>query len=183
MEFKIYSDFFEKEADAKISWLESELSKIRSGRANLKILDDVKAEYYGELTPLIEMANLSIPEPREILIKPYEKSQVNPIQSALLKANLNLTPVVDGDKIRIKLPQLTEENRKENVKKAKAIGEKAKQEVRFVRRDTLNKLKSDKIADKDLNKFFEGEIEKITKKYIDQIDAILTKKEKDLLSL
>ncbi|QZX49223.1 ribosome recycling factor [Mycoplasma sp. E35C] len=183
MELKVYSDFFTKEADSKISWLESELSKIRSGRANLSILDDVRAEYYGEMTPLIEMAQLSIPEPREILIKPYEKAQVNPIQSALLKANLNLTPVVDGDKIRIKLPQLTEENRKENVKKAKAVGEKAKQEIRFVRRDTLNKVKADKIADKDLNKYFETEIDKISKKYIDQVDSILAKKEKDLLSL
>lgn len=109
------------------------------------------------------MASLSIPEPREILIKPYEKSSVNPIQAALLKANLNLTPVVDGDKIRIKLPLLTEENRKENVKKVKAVGEKAKQEVRFIRRDTLNKIKSDKIADKDLNKYFEEQVDKITK--------------------
>lgn len=183
MEFKTYSDFFDKNANSIINWFEGELAKVRSGRANLKMLDNVRAEYYGEQTPLIEMASLSIPEPREILIKPYEKSSVNLIQAALLKANLNLTPVVDGDKIRIKLPLLTEENRKENVKKVKAVGEKAKQEVRFIRRDTLNKIKSDKIADKDLNKYFEEQIDKITKKYIDQIDSILAKKEKDLLSL
>lgn len=183
MELKDYQKLYDDSAEKKIEWLKLELSKIRSGRANANMLNGIKAEYYGELTPINQMAQIQIPEPREILIKPYEPSSLNSIQSALSKSDLNLNPTIDGDKIRIKLPQLTEENRKDYVKRAKQYGEKAKQEIRLVRRDLLQKIKSNKHEDEDLEKYLEDEIEKITKHYNQKIDDILSAKEKELKTI
>lgn len=183
MELKNYQTFFETEANKKIEWLHTELGKIRSGRANVKLLDGIRVEYYGELTPLNQMAQLQIPEPREILIKPFDPSTTNLIQSALSKSNLNLNPTIDGDKIRIKLPQLTTETRKSYVKKTKEICEKAKQELRIIRRDTLQKIKSDKHSDEDFVKFLENEVEKLVKKFNAEIEKILATKEKDLMTV
>ncbi|WP_027119879.1 ribosome recycling factor [[Mycoplasma] testudinis] len=183
MDLKTYQNFFETAANKKIDWLHTELSKIRSGRANLKMLDGIRVEYYGEMTPLNQMAQIQIPEPRELLIKPFDPSTVGMIQGALSKSDLNLNPTVDGDKIRIKLPQLTSETRQEYVKKTKQIGEKTRQELRMIRRDTLQKIKSDKHADEDFEKFLEGEVEKFVKKFNSEVDAILAAKEKDLTTL
>lgn len=183
MEWKDYEKFYQDLADKKIDWLRSELSKIRSGRATPHMLDGIKAEYYDEMTPLNQMAQIQIPEPREIVIKPYEASCIPAIQTALNKSEMHLNPQVDGDKIRIRLPQLTEENRKEYVKQAKQLGEKAKQEIRLVRRDTLQKIKQNKHDDEDFVRFLEDEVEKITKKYNADLEQIVSAKEKELTTL
>ncbi|WP_052663868.1 ribosome recycling factor [Mycoplasmoides alvi] len=183
MELKKYELMFNDLASKKIDWLKSELQKIRSGRAMPNMFDNIKAEYYGEMTPINQMAQIQIPEPREIIIKPYDRSSINSIQTALNKPELHLNSQIDGDKIRIKLPQLTEENRKEYVKHAKQIGEKAKQEIRLVRRDVLQKIKQDKHEDEDFVRFLEEEVEKFTKKFNNELDSILQAKEKELTTI
>lgn len=183
MEWKNYELMFNDLASKKIDWLKIELQKIRSGRAMPNMLDNIKAEYYGEMTPINQMAQIQIPEPREILIKPYDRGSINFIQAALSKPELHFNAQVDGDKIRIKLPQLTEENRKEYVKHAKQVGEKAKQEIRLVRRDVLQKIKQDKHEDEDFVSFLEDEVEKITKKYNNELESIIQAKEKELTTI
>lgn len=183
MELKDYQKMFQDLSDKKIEWIITELQKIRSGRASPNMLDFIKIEYYGEWMKLNQIAQIQIPEPREILIKPYDASNLNAIKSALNKSNLNFNIQVDGDKIRIKLPQLTEENRKEYVKQVKQLGEKAKQEIRLVRRDVLQKIKQSKHEDEDLERYFEEEIEKLTKKYNNKLEEIIIKKEKELTTI
>ncbi|WP_027123876.1 ribosome recycling factor [Mycoplasmoides pirum] len=183
MELKDYESMFNDLANKKIEWLKTELHKIRSGRAMPNMVDNIRVEYYGEMTPMNQIAQIQIPEPREILIKPYDKSSIGAIQTALSKPELHFNSQVDGDKIRIKLPQLTEENRKEYVKHSKQIGEKCKQEIRLIRRDVLQKIKQDKHEDEDFVRFLEDEVEKITKKFNSELDSIIQAKEKELTTL
>ncbi len=183
MELKDYETMFSGLAAKKIEWLKNELHKIRSGRAMPNMLDGIKAEYYGEQMPINQIAQIQVPEPRELLIKPYDRSSLNAIQTALNQPDLRFNPQVDGDKIRIKLPQPTEENRKEYVKQAKQIGEKCKQEIRIVRRDVLQKIKQNKHEDEDFERYLESEVDKWTKKFNGELETILQAKEKELTTL
>lgn len=183
MELKTYTDWFNNEAQKKLDWLHSELGKIRSGRASPKMLDGVRAECYGNMTPLTQIAQIQIPEPREIMVKPFDPANLNPIVAALSRPELRLNPQVDGDRIRIKLPAITAENRKEYVKQAKQTVEKVRQEIRAVRRDTLQKINRDKPENKDQQHYFEGEIEKLTKQWNEKLDGVFLAKEKELTTL
>jgi len=158
--------------------------KIRTGRANPSLLDDVKVNYYETLTPLSQLANLSVEDAKTISIIPWEKSAVKEIEKAILESDLGLNPTTSGDTIRVKLPDLTEETRKEFIKKARAEAENAKISIRNSRRDGNSQLKEflkEKEISQDEERKGEEEIQKLTDLYISKIEEALTLKEADLL--
>ena len=158
--------------------------KIRTGRANPSLLDDVKVNYYETLTPLSQLANLSVEDAKTISIIPWEKSAVKEIEKAILESDLGLNPTTSGDTIRVKLPDLTEETRKEFIKKARAEAESAKISIRNSRRDGNSQLKEflkEKEISQDEERKGEEEIQKLTDLFISRIEEVLTLKEADLL--
>lgn len=163
-----------------------DLSRIRTGRASLSLLDPVKVETYGAMMPLNQVAALTIPESRMIVIQPWDLQNLAPIEKAILKSNLGLTPANDGKLIRISIPQLTEERRKELVKQVKKISEEYRVAMRNSRReaiDTFKKLKKNKeISEDDLFKYQDDAQEK-TDAFIKKIDTILTEKEKEVMEV
>lgn len=163
-----------------------DLGKVRTGRASLALLDDVRVDYYGTPTPLNQVGTLAVPEPRLITIQPWEKNIVPDIEKAILKADLGLNPASDGQLIRLVFPPLTEERRKEMVKQVKRMGEDAKVAVRNARRDandTLKKLEKDKDISEDDQKRGEKEVQDVTDDYVSRIDQVIAEKEKDLMEI
>jgi len=179
----IYQDT-EERMGKSIEALENELKRVRTGRASLNILDGIRVDYYGTLTPLNQMASLSIPESRLILIQPWDVSVIKDIEKALLKSDLGLTPSNDGKLIRISIPPLTEERRKELVKVIHKISEDHKVAVRNIRRDANEMLKSLKkdgdISEDDAFKA-QDQVQKITDRHIKQVDDVFHEKEKEIL--
>jgi len=172
--------------DKSISSLNGELKKIRTGRASLGLLDDVRVEYYGTLTPLNQLATLSVPESRLITIQPWDVSSINSIEKAILKSNLGLTPSNDGKIIRITIPPLTEQRRKDIVKQVNKICEDYRVAVRNIRReanDMLKQLKKDGDASEDDVFKAQEDIQKLTDNHIKDIDNIYKDKEKEILEL
>lgn len=169
-----------------IEALRKELSKMRTGRASLSILDDVKVEYYGTLTPIAQMASLSIPDPRTIAIQPWDASATQAIERALMKADLGLNPVSDGKVVRLPIPALNEERRKDIVKSMRKHGEEVKVAVRNIRRDINEEIKvlkkDSKITEDDERKGHEA-IQKITDEMMKSIDDALAHKEKDVMEV
>ena len=167
-----------------IDALENDLKKIRTGRASLSILDDIRVDYYGTLTPLNQMASLSTPEGRLITIQPWDVSVIKDVEKAILKSDLGLTPSNDGKVIRISIPPLTEERRKQLVKVIYKKSEEHKISVRNVRRDTNDLLKSLKkdgeISEDDAFKA-QDQVQKITDEHIKLIDDVCKNKEKEIL--
>lgn len=166
--------------------LQNELSKLRTGRASLSVLDNIRVSYYGTPTPLNQVATLSTPEPRLIAIQPWESTLIGEIEKSILNANIGLTPTNDGKIVRLPIPALTEDRRKDLVKQVKAKGEECKVAVRQIRReanDELKKLEKDKAISEDDNKRALDEVQKLTDSYIVKIDQILTVKEKDILTV
>lgn len=167
-----------------IKVLESDLSSMKVGRANPSMLDRVEVEYYGSMTKLNQVANISTPESRIIMIHPWEKGILKDIEKAILKSDLGLPPNNDGNSIRLIIPEMTEETRKNTVKKVKKVAEESKVIIRGIRRDTNDKVKSLKkdnsITEDDLKKY-EDEIQKVTDKFIKDIDELVMKKEKDIM--
>lgn len=169
-----------------VSSLKSELKKIRTGRASLGLLDDIRVEYYGTMTPLNQLATLSVPESRLITIQPWDVSSVNSIEKAIQKSNLGLTPSNDGKIIRINIPPLTEERRKEIVKQVNKLCEDYRVAVRNIRRDAndmLKQLKKDGDASEDEVFKAQEDIQKLTDEHIKEIDTIYKEKEKEILEL
>ncbi|ANZ58097.1 ribosome recycling factor [Fructilactobacillus lindneri] len=170
--------------DKAQSVLENDLGQMRAGRANASILKPVSVEYYGTQTPLNQVASISIPEPRIMMITPYDKSSLKDIERGILEADLGLNPMNDGDNIRIEVPQLTEERRKEIAKKAKAIGEQSKVAIRNVRRDSMDIVKrnnkNDDINDDEAHEL-ENQIQKLTNNAINGIDKIVKEKQEALM--
>jgi len=164
--------------------LKNELSRMRTGRASLSILDGIKVDYYGTLTLLNQMATLAVPESRMITIQPWDSSVINGIEKAILKSDLGLTPSSDGKIIRISIPQLTEERRKELVKVVHKVCEEHKVSVRNFRRDSNDLLKSMKnegeISEDDAFKA-QDQVQKITDEYIQLVDECDKEKEKEIL--
>ena len=167
-----------------IDALENDLKKIRTGRASLSILDDIRVDYYGTLTPLNQMASLSTPEGRLIMIQPWDVSVIKDVEKAILKSDLGLTPSNDGKVIRISIPPLTEERRKQLVKVIYKKSEEHKISIRNVRRDTNDLLKSLKkdgeISEDDAFKA-QDQVQKITDEHIKLIDDVCKNKEKEIL--
>jgi ribosome recycling factor len=179
----IYQDTTESMSKS-IEALERELQRVRTGRASLSILDGIKVDYYGTLTPLNQMATLAVPESRLITIQPWDVSVIKDIEKALLKSDLGLTPANDGKILRISIPPLTEDRRKELVKLVHKMCEEHKVSVRNVRRDSnelLKSLKKDGDISEDEAFKAQDEVQKITDEHVKLIDECYTKKEKEIL--
>ena len=172
--------------DKTIEALKHEFASIRTGRASTALLDKVMVDYYGTPSPINQVANVTAPEPRLILVKPWEKSMIGPIEKAVLQSDLGLNPSNDGDTIRLASPQLTEERRKELVKVVSKKAEEAKVAVRNIRRDANDALKKEekaKTITEDDAKQGQDKIQKLTDKKIKVIDDLKDKKEKDVLEV
>ncbi|MBO4402745.1 MAG: ribosome recycling factor [Bacteroidales bacterium] len=166
-------------------FLEKELDKIRAGKANVKMLDTVKVDYYGAPTPLSQVASLSTPDPKQIMIQPWEKNMIGPIEKAILAANLGFNPQNNGEVIRVVVPTLTEERRKDLVKKVKQESEQAKISIRNIRRNANNdvkKLKDDGVPEDEVKKA-ETDIQKMTDEFIEKVDKLYTFKEKEIMTI
>ena len=168
-----------------INFLEKELAKICAGKANPGMLDGVKIDYYGAPTELSQAANISTPDSRNIIIQPWDKSIIGAINKAILDANLGFTPRHEGDILRIIVPPLTEERRKELTKAAKTEVENSKVNIRNARRNVMEKVKKlkDKSVPEDEVKQVEKEIQDITDKFIGECDKIFTSKEKEIMTV
>lgn len=179
-----------KECEVKmqkaIAALGREMGKIRTGRASLTLLDDIRVNYYGTPTPLNQAATLSVPESRLIVIQPWDNSLIGEIEKAILKSDLGMTPVNDGKLIRITIPRLTEERRKELVKLVKKMGENSKVEVRNIRRETIEKLrameKGKDISEDELH-HLQNEVQKTTDTFVEQVDEVIGSKEKEIMEI
>ena len=172
--------------DKAIEALQRELGKVRTGRASLALLDGVQVEYYGEVTPLNQVATLSVPEARLITIQPWDNNIIGDIEKAIQKSGLGLTPNSDGKILRISIPTLTEERRQELVKVVKKMTEDCKVSLRNARRDAnsfLKDLKKEKEISEDEQHKLQNEVQKITDDYVKKSDEILKVKEKEVLEI
>ena len=172
--------------DKSLSAFKKDLTTIRTGRANPAMLDLITIEVYGKKMPINQLATITVPEARSISIQVWDKSNVVLIDSAIKKSNLGVNPQIDGQILRIHIPQLTEERRVELVKTLKSLGEKGKVSIRNIRResnDNIKKLLKEKKISEDESKNFEKEIQKNTDENIEKIDKILAEKEKEILNL
>ncbi len=168
-----------------LHFLETDLSRIRAGKANLHILDGIFVEYYGNAVPLAQVSNISTPDPKTIAIQPWDKKMIEPIEKAIMASNLGITPVNNGELIRINIPMLTEERRKELVKQVKHEGEAAKVSIRNARRDAneeLKKLNKDGLPEDEMKKG-EIDIQKMTDDYSAKIDKVIEAKDKEILTV
>ncbi len=174
----------EKRMKNSFEHLLSEYAKLRTGRANVAIFDDVKIDYYGAQTPIKQLCNISIPEPRLIIIQPWDKTIISSIEKAILSSNVGITPESDGTLIRLPCPSLTEEKRKEVVKQVKKMSEETKISIRNIRRDTNETLKKMKklgeLPEDKQNKLLK-EIQELTDSWIKKVIDATTNKEKDLM--
>lgn len=169
-----------------IDSLSREFVSIRAGRANPDVLNKVQAEYWGTMTPVSQMASISVTEARTLLIQPYDASALKSIEKAILASDIGITPNNDGKTIRLNFPQLTEERRKELCKGIKKYGEEAKVAIRTVRRDSMDKFKAMKknseITEDDM-KQCEKDLQKVVDKFCEEVDSMVASKEKEILSI
>lgn len=182
---KMILDDADSHMEKAVVHLENELQKVRAGKANPVMLDGLRVEYYGAPTPLNQVANISAPEARLLVIQPFEKKMIHPIERAIKEANLGFNPQNDGSVIRIPIPPLSEERRKGLVKQAKDEGEKAKIAVRAIRRDSneeLKGLKKEGIPEDEI-KAGETDMQKLTDAFIHKVDEVLRKKEHDIMTV
>ncbi len=182
---ELYKDT-NKKMNGAIESLKSDFQVVRTGRANPAMLDSVKVDYYGTMTPLNQVGNISVPDPQLIVIAPWEKSLLKEIERAILRADLGMTPQNDGNTIRLPIPPLTEDRRKELVKQIKQLGEKVKLAIRNVRRDANDKLKQmekSKEISQDDEKSSLTKIQEITDDFTKKIDTLTANKEKELMSI
>lgn len=176
----------EEKMEKAVSVARDDLGSIRTGRANPGMFSRIVVEYYGALTPITQISSINVPEARLVVVKPYEPSQLGPIETAIRNSDLGVNPTNDGNLIRIAVPQLTEERRRELVKQAKAKAEDGKISVRGVRRksmDELSRIQKDGEAGEDEVGRAEKELDKLTGKYTAQIDELVKHKEAELLEV
>jgi ribosome recycling factor len=175
-----------KRMDKAMEDLQHEMASIRTGRASLGILDHIRVDYYGTPTPLNQLANLHVPEPSLITIQPWDVSQIGPIEKSIRTSDLGLNPANDGKVIRLPIPPLTEERRKEMVKRLHGVAEHHRVSVRNIRRDgneAVKKLLKDKKITEDEDKRAHDEIQKLTDSYMQKIDQASKSKEKEILEI
>ncbi len=176
----------EEKMQKSIEFLTKDLSTLRAGRANPAMVEKIMVDYYGEATPINQLGNITIPEARLLMIQPWDKSIIPAVEKAIFKSDLGITPSNDGNVIRIAIPQLTEERRKDLVKVVKKKGEETKVAIRNIRRESNDMLKmseKEKLISEDENKKGMDEIQKYTDKYVKQVDGILQAKEKDIMEV
>jgi ribosome recycling factor len=185
MEEKTLKDI-EAKMEKTLSSLKTDLNKVRTGRASLSLFDDIRVDYYGTPSPLTQVATLAVPEPRLITIQPWDTSLTAEIEKAILKSELGLTPSSDGKIIRIPIPRLTEERRKELVKVVKKMAEGTKVALRNIRREANDQFKgiekNKKISQDELHQMME-KVQTATDRYIEKVDAALAVKEKEILEI
>ena len=162
--------------------LEKRLLNIRAGRANASLVNGIMVEYYGAPTPIMQLANISIPEARQLCIKPYDRSSLSAIEKAIFEANIGLTPNNNGEMIILTIPPLTEDTRKSYVKEAKGMAEDARIAIRNVRQDANNEIKKAELTDDD-KKDLEEEVQELINKYNKEVEDRFSKKETELLSI
>lgn len=176
----------EEKMEERVNGLSHELSKVRTGQANPKMFQDVKVEYYGVLTPISQVGNIAVPEPTQIVIKPFDKNLVKEVEKAIMAANLGVNPNNEGVQLRIVFPPLTTERRKELTKKVKKYGEEAKISIRNYRRegnDAIKKLEKASDISEDDSKGYQEDIQELTNSYIEKVEAVMAEKEKDIMSI
>jgi ribosome recycling factor len=168
-----------------INHLEAELTKIRAGKANPQMLDGIVVDYYGSATPINQVGNISVMDARTISIQPWEKNMLQPIERAIIATNIGINPQNDGNLIRLFLPPLTEERRKDLVKKSHGEGEHAKVAIRNIRRDAIESIKKAQKngLSEDASKDAENDIQELTDRYITLVDKHLSSKEKDIMAV
>lgn len=175
----------EDQMNKSVQFLEKELHKLRTGKATPQMLEGIKINYYGALTPIEQTANITTPDARQIIIQPWDKSIIHDIDKAIMAANIGLNPKNEGEVLRIIVPPLTEERRRDLVKKAKGEAEEAKISIRNIRRssnDMAKDLEDEGVPEDEVKKLQE-EIQKLTTKYIDLVDKIVVQKEKDIMTV
>lgn len=176
----------ETKMDKSIDSFKRELATLRTGRASAALLDNIKVDYYGMPTPINQIGQVTIPEPRQLVIKPYEKNLLSQVERAINEANIGLHPNNDGEIIRLNIPALTEERRKELAKKVKGYAEDAKIAIRNVRRDAndeLKKMQKSSEITEDALKGYSDDVQKLTDKKIKEVDGVAVDKEKDIMSM
>jgi ribosome recycling factor len=176
-------DSFSKGADKAISSLKNDLSKVRTGRASTALLEPVQVDYYGTMTPLTQVANVTTPDARTIQIAPWEASMLGAIEKSIHAANIGLTPQSDGKVVRISVPAMTEERRKEMVKLIKKTGEDAKVAIRNVRRESNEEVKKSKTFTEDESKKIQEQIQKKTDEKVAEVDKLIGGKEKEIMTI
>ncbi|MBV6439616.1 MAG: ribosome recycling factor [Haliscomenobacteraceae bacterium CHB4] len=171
--------------DKALEHLDHELTKLRTGKASTSLISDLQVEYYGAPTPLPQVANVQVSDARTIVIQPWERNMLGPIERVLINANLGITPANDGEVIRLMVPPLTEERRKELVKKAKHAGEESKVGVRTARHKALDHIKKaiKEGLPEDMGKRKETELQDLVNKYVEQVDKIVATKEKEIMTV
>ena len=178
-------DAAEEKMLSAVTYLEEDLKTYRAGKANPAVFNNVVVNYYGTMTPIPQVASISTPDAKTMLIQPWDRNLIHPVEKAIMDANLGFTPQNNGEVIRINVPAITEERRKELVKKARTAGENAKVAVRNARRDaieSLKKLQKEGLPE-DSEKDFEDEVQKLTDNFIKKIDEILSAKEKEVMTV
>ncbi len=184
-EVDLVFDMTRERMEKAIQHLETELSRIRAGKANPHILDGIEVDYYGSMTPLNQVSNISTPDAKTIAIQPWEKNMIDPIEKAILAANIGLTPANNGEIIRLNIPPLTEERRIQLVKQVKNEGETAKVSVRNARRDANDEIKSlqkDGLPE-DQAKRAEAKVQEMTDDYTSKVDQVVDAKEEDIMKV
>lgn len=172
----------EEKMQKAIDVMENRFLNVRAGRANPRILDKIEVEYYGVLTPLIQLATISVPEARKLVIKPFDRSSIGAIEKAIFEANIGLTPNNNGEVVMLIIPELTEERRKEYVKEAKAIEEEAKIALRNIRQEANNDIKKIEIPEDDIKKG-QDSVQELINKYNKIAEEKLKTKEKELMEI
>jgi ribosome recycling factor len=179
-------DELKKEMDHTLDTLRKELTKVRTGRASTALIEGVMVEYYGTRTPLNQLAALSAPEPRLLLVQPYDRSIMSAVEKAIYQSDLGLTPVNDGKVIRVPIPELTEERRKELVRHIRKVAEDYRVSLRNHRRDSnerIKKMQKDKQITEDEARSTQDRVQKITDEYIEKLDKVLKSKEDELMAV
>lgn len=172
--------------DRSIEHLSDEMGSIRAGRANTSLVNNIQVEAYGSKMPLTQTANVSTPDARTIMIRPWDKNVLEEIEKAIMASNIGLTPQNDGEQIRLNIPNLTEERRKELVKQVKSLGENAKVSIRNVRRDAIQDIQKhgkEENTSEDTIKGFEADVQELTDEYSKKADRYVESKEKDILTV
>ena len=184
---EINMDAIALEAQSKmeksIESLKNSLSTLRTGRANAQMLAGIEVDYYGSPTPINQIASISIPEPRQLLIKPYDKNDVKSVVAAINASDLGINPINEGTQVRLMIPSLTEERRRDIVKQAKKYGEEAKISIRNIRRDYIDLVKLDEDMPEDYQKRVQEEIQKVTDEAGKKIDLVVAEKEKEIMTV
>ncbi len=178
-------DAVEEKMQGSVTYLEEDLKTYRAGKANPAVFNSVVVNYYGTMTPIPQVASIATPDARTMLIQPWDRSLLKPVEKAIMDANLGFTPQNNGEVIRINIPAITEERRKELVKKARTAGENAKVAVRNARRDaieSLKKLQKEGLPE-DSEKDFEDEVQKLTDSFSKKVEEILAAKEKEIMTV